>query len=132
MSLLQFKLIISSMLFSYGSGQQQINDNEKCRWIAGNFDCHADGAAVRYRAHHPIEHIPGFSRSHWMPPSGKCLRRIAPVAAMVNEFVETTQNTNKAQLLASNYGTFQALVISENFIPQNGPSTQLIDATSFV
>jgi hypothetical protein len=67
-----------------------------------------------------------------MPPSGECLRRIAPAAAMVNEFVETTQNTNKTQLLASNYGTFRALVNSENFIPQNGPSTQLIDATCFV
>ncbi len=66
-----------------------------------------------------------------MPPSGKCLRRIAPAAAMVNEFVETTQNTNKTQLLASNYSTFWALVISENFIPQNRPSTQLIDAPSF-
>jgi hypothetical protein len=31
---------------------------------------------------------------------------------MVNEFVETTQNTNKTQLLASNEGTFRALVIS--------------------
>jgi hypothetical protein len=41
-----------------------------------------------------------------MPPSGKCLHRIAPAATMVNKFVETTQNTNKAQLLASNYGTF--------------------------
>jgi hypothetical protein len=67
-----------------------------------------------------------------MPPSDKCLRRIAPAAAMVDEFVETTQNTNKTQLFASNYGTFRALVISENFIPQNGPSTQVIDATSFV
>ena len=79
-----------------------------------------------------MEHIQGFTRSHWMPPSGECLRRIAPAAAMVNEFVETTQNTNKTQLLASNYGTFRALVNSENFIPQNGPSTQVIDATSFV
>jgi hypothetical protein len=51
---------------------------------------------------------------------------------MVNKFVETTQNTNKTQLLASNYGTFRALVDSENFIPQNGPSTQVIDVTSFV
>jgi hypothetical protein len=67
-----------------------------------------------------------------MPPSSKCLRRIAPAAAMVKEFVETTQNTNKTQFLASNYGTFRALVVCENFIPQNGPSTQLIDATSFV
>ena len=51
---------------------------------------------------------------------------------MVDEFVETTQNTNKTQLLASNYNTFRALVISENFIPQNEASTQLIDVTSFV
>jgi hypothetical protein len=67
-----------------------------------------------------------------MPPLGECLHRIAPAAAMVNKFVETTQNTNKTQLLASNYGTFQALVVCENFIPKNGPSTQIIDATSFV
>ena len=45
---------------------------------------------------------------------------------MVNEFVETTQNTNKTQLLASNYGIFRALINSEKFITQNGPSTQLI------
>jgi hypothetical protein len=32
-----------------------------------------------------------------MPPLGKCLGRIAPAAAMVNEFVETTQYTNKKQ-----------------------------------
>ncbi len=67
-----------------------------------------------------------------MPPLGECLGRIAPVAAMVNEFVETTQITNKTQLLASNYDTFWALINSEYFILQNGPSTQLIDAMSFV
>jgi hypothetical protein len=79
-----------------------------------------------------MEHIQGFTGSHWMSSLGKCLRRIAPAAAMVNEFIETTQNTNKTQLLASNYSTFRALIISENVIPQNGPSTQLIDATSCV
>jgi len=41
-----------------------------------------------------------------MLPLGKCLRRIAPAATMVNEFVETTQNTNKTQLLPSDYRTF--------------------------
>jgi hypothetical protein len=47
---------------------------------------------------------------------------------VVNEFVDTTQNTNKKQLLASNYGTFWALVLvdCENFIPQNGTSTQVM------
>jgi hypothetical protein len=67
-----------------------------------------------------------------MPPLGKCLRRIAPAAAMVNKFVKTTQNTNKTQLLPSNYGTYQALVVCENIIPQNEPFTHVIDATSFI
>jgi hypothetical protein len=53
-----------------------------------------------------MEHIQGFTGSHWMPPSVDCLRRIAPAAAMVNKFEYNTQNTNKAQLLASNYDTF--------------------------
>ncbi len=82
------------MLFSYVGGQQQIGNNKKCRQIAGDFDCHAN-AAVRCGAHLQMEQIPGFTGSHWMPPSGKCLRRIAPAAAMVNEFVETTQKTKK-------------------------------------
>jgi hypothetical protein len=34
---------------------------------------------------------------------GKCMRRIAPVAAMDKEFKYNTQNTNKTQLLDSNY-----------------------------
>jgi hypothetical protein len=33
-----------------------------------------------------MKHIQGFTQSHWMLPSGKCLHRIAPTAAMVNEF----------------------------------------------
>ena len=61
---------------------------------------------VRREARRPMEHVQGFTGSHWMLPSGKCLRRIAPAAAMVNKFVETTQNTNKTQLVASNYSTF--------------------------
>jgi len=90
-------------------------------------------AAVRRGVHRPMKHIQGFTRSHWMLPLGDCLRRIATKAIMVDEFVETTQNTNKTQLLASKeYGTFRALVNSENFLPQNKTSTQLIDAISCV
>jgi hypothetical protein len=89
------------MLFSYGYGQQRIGDNKKCRQIAGNFDCHGN-AAVQCGAHRPIEHAQGFTGSHCMPPSGKCLRRIALAAVVVDEFVKTTQNTNKTQLLPSN------------------------------
>ncbi len=72
------------MLFSYGSGRQQIDSNKKCRQIDGDFDGHGD-AAVRHGLHLPIEHIQGFIWSHWMPLSGECLRRIAPAAAMVKE-----------------------------------------------
>ncbi len=103
----QFKLIIT-MLFSYCCGWQWNQRWQKWRRFAGNFDCHGD-AAVRRGAHRPIEHVQGFTGSHWMPLSGECLRRIALAAAMVNEFVITTQNTNKTQLLASNYGTFRAI-----------------------
>jgi hypothetical protein len=53
-----------------------------------------------------MEHIQGFIQSHWMLPLGKCLCCIAPATTMVDKFVETTQNTKKTQLLASNYGTF--------------------------
>ena len=130
MSLFYFILIIT-MLFSYGSGRQRIDSNKKCRQIDGDFDGHGD-AAVRRGTHRPIEHIQGFIRSHWMPSSGECLRRIAPAAAMVKEFKKNTQNTNKTQLLASNYGTFRALVVCENFVSRKGPSTHVIDATSVV
>ena len=89
------------MLFSYGSGRQQIDSNKKCRWIDGNFDSHGD-ALVQHGAHRPMDHIRGFTWSqHWMQPLGECLRRIAPAAAMVDEFVETTQNTNKKLFLAN-------------------------------
>ncbi len=44
------------MLFSYGSGQQRIDSNKKCRQIDGDFDGHGD-AAVRRGTHRPIEHI---------------------------------------------------------------------------
>jgi hypothetical protein len=79
-----------------------------------------------------MEHIPGFTRSHWMLPSGKCLRRIAPAAAMVDKYIANTQNTNKKLFLASDYSTTRSLVVYESFIPQKGPSTQLVDATSCV
>jgi hypothetical protein len=82
------------MLFSYVSGQQRIGNNKKCRQIAGDFDCHAY-TAVQRGVHRPIEHIQGFTRSHWMLPSGECLGCVAPAAAMVDGFVETTLNTNK-------------------------------------
>jgi hypothetical protein len=52
---------------------------------AGNFDCHAD-VAMQCGAHCPMEHIRGFTRSHWMPPSGECSHPIATAVAMVGDF----------------------------------------------
>jgi hypothetical protein len=51
------------------------------------------------------------SQSHWMPPSGK----------LVQYCPGGRQNTNKTQFLASNYGTFRALVVCENFNPKKDP-----------
>jgi hypothetical protein len=77
------------MLFSYGSGRQQIDDNEKCRQITGNFDCHAD-AAVRCRVHRPIEHIHGFTQSHWVPGKWNTMVMmfVGGVVLMLDGFLE--------------------------------------------
>ncbi len=72
------------MLFSYGSGRQQIDGNKKCRRIDGNLDCHGD-VAVQRGVHCLMEHIQGFTQSHWMPPSIKCSHCIAMAAAMVDD-----------------------------------------------
>jgi len=83
-------------------GQQRNRRDKECRQIAGHFDGHGD-AAVRCYAHHPMEHIQGYTRSHWMTPFGKCLRCIAPADAMVIKIGgKDATNTNKTHLLASN------------------------------
>jgi len=99
--------------------------------FAGDFDCHKD-AAVRCRAHCPMEHIQRFTQSHWMLPLGKkCLHRVAPVTATVIEISgKHKKYYQDTTFRVSNYVTYHSLVFYENFIPQNGPSTQLIDATS--
>ena len=101
-----------SMAISIAMAMQRYDAGHIARWITSGASLKATGC--RHRV------------------SSCALRHIAPAAAMVNEFVETTQNTNKTQHLASNYGAFRALVNSENFTPQSGPSTQVIDTTSFV
>ena len=62
--------------------KQLIGDNEKCRQIAGNFDCHVDEVGGAMWGALPI---PGFTRSNWMLPSGECLHCIAAVAAMADD-----------------------------------------------
>jgi len=108
------------MLFSYGSGWQEIDGNKKCRQISGDFDCHGD-AAVRHGAHRPIEHVQGF---HWKPLDaaiGRVSVPYCPGGLHCQRIHWKNTNTNKTQLLASNYGTFWSLVVCENFTPQNRP-----------
>jgi len=85
---------------------QQQFDGKKMQANRWRFQLPYGCGEVQHGVHLLIEHVQGFTRSHWMPPSGECLRRFAPAAVIVDEFVETTQNTDKTQLLPSNYGTF--------------------------
>jgi hypothetical protein len=59
--------------------------------LMANINCHGN-AAVQRGAHRPMEHIRGFTRSHWMPPSVECLRGIAPAAAMADNFGRKHKN----------------------------------------
>ena len=82
-------------------GDNRIDDYKENREISGRFDDHGD-VEVQCGAHRPMEHIPGSTQSHWMPPSGKCLHCIAPAVAMVGEFIEEHKNTTETHLVASN------------------------------
>ncbi len=67
----------------------------KCNNVfSGNFDCHAD-ATVWCGVRRLMEHIPGFTRSHWMPPSGECLHCNTMAAAMVDTFGQKHKTPTK-------------------------------------
>jgi hypothetical protein len=51
-----------------------------CSSVVGCFDGHG-GPLVQYKAHCPMQHVQGYSGSHWTPPSGDYLLCIAPAAA---------------------------------------------------
>jgi hypothetical protein len=51
-------------------------------FVVGGFDGHGS-QPVQYKVHHPMQHVQGYSGSHWMPASGNYLLRIAPMAARV-------------------------------------------------
>jgi hypothetical protein len=75
------------MLFSYLAGNNESATTKNAgESLAISIAMWMRRYEVRRGAHRPIEHIQGFTRSHWMLPLGKCLRRIAPAAATVNEF----------------------------------------------
>ena len=89
----------------------------------GRFDGHVD-APVRYGVHRPMEHVQqGFMRSHWTSPSGKNSPCIAPADAMV--VIDFWRKK-------SSCGVVKSLSKASVQKVQNGPSTQLIEATSCV
>jgi hypothetical protein len=52
----------------------------KCTSSASRFDGHG-GVPEQYRRHRPMQHVQGYSGSHWMPASGNYSLSIAPAAA---------------------------------------------------
>jgi hypothetical protein len=52
----------------------------ECTSVAGHFDSHG-GAPVQYEVHCPMQHVQGYTGSHWMPLSSDYLLSIAPAAA---------------------------------------------------
>jgi hypothetical protein len=95
----------------------------KCTSVMGHFDGH-DNGPIQCWAHRPIQQVYGYSRCHWTPPLGKYLHRIAPAATMVIDF------GSKNWVVALWYG--YAVSEASNQKAWNGPSTQLIEATSCV
>ena len=67
--------------------------------IAVNFDHHAD-AGVLCRVHRPMEYIPGFIRSHWMPQLDNC--RISPLVVMDDDFAVKLKTLTKSYFLLAN------------------------------
>jgi hypothetical protein len=53
---------------------------DECTLSAGHFDGHS-GAPEQYRRHRPMQHVQGYSGSHWTLPLGNYLLPIAPAAA---------------------------------------------------
>jgi hypothetical protein len=51
-----------------------------CSSVVGRFDGNG-GSLVQYEAHPPMQHVQGYSRSHWTPPLSNNSLRIAPAAA---------------------------------------------------
>jgi hypothetical protein len=112
-------------------GKQIINDDTKYRQIAGHL------IAMGMRQYN-AGCITQWSTSRTSLEATVCHHQVSACAVLHRRQPWLTisekkhKTLTKIQLLASNNGTNQSLVIYENFVPQNGHSTQLINATSFV
>jgi hypothetical protein len=61
---------------------------KECTFVIGYFNGH-DGVLEQYRWHCLMRHVQGYPGSHWMPPSGNYLLRIAPAAARATAYKTT-------------------------------------------
>ena len=105
-------------------------DAKKSRQTDNDFDDHAD-AAVPCGAHRLMKFIQGFTWSHWMPPSGEFLHRIAMAAAMVDDFGWKHKTLTKNDFLLATYVRPKPKP-GDNFGTRSGPFTHLINTTSFI
>jgi hypothetical protein len=65
-----------------------------CSSVVGHFDGHG-GPPVQYKAHRPMQHVQGYSESHWTLPSGNYLLCMAPAAARETANKTTTKKNTK-------------------------------------
>ena len=57
--------------------EDKIDDVKKYTTFAGHFDGHGN-ATVQWGVHRLMEQIHGYTRCHWMPPSGKKFAPYSP------------------------------------------------------
>ena len=79
------------MVLSYDCQAKKAAATNKCTSVVGHFDGHG-GVPVPYGAHRLMQHDQGFIGSHWMPPLGNYLLRIAPTAARATANETTIQH----------------------------------------
>jgi hypothetical protein len=65
-----------------------------CSSVIGHFDGHGS-PPVQYKVHRPMQHVQGYSGSHWMPPSSNYSLRITPAAVRATANKRMTKNVPK-------------------------------------
>jgi hypothetical protein len=64
----------------------------KCTMSTGRFNGHG-GAPVQYKVHCPMQHVQGYTGSHWTQPLGNYLLHIAPATTRATRKQTTVKNT---------------------------------------
>jgi hypothetical protein len=78
-----------------------------CSSVNGSFNGHG-GPPVQYEVHRQMQHVQGYSGSHWTPPLGNYLLRITPAAARAKANKTTMKKCTKKTCHFN--GRFGALV----------------------